>query len=413
MFKKHAVKFRVIFNDAHANFPKNNQIPQGGVSSFASKFSKYFKKQKDVELISLLFSHNNENKKIFMRKSTFDRNYYELVYPREKLLNSYKIKATKKEYIRFLEPWIKETENILLDSNANLVFLNGFGLTNWIMMEAANRLKIPSIIQHAGLWKKEIETSNGYFSSSISKIFSEFERETHTKTSFQIFLNDFSKDEFFNIHKIKKPISNKTTIIPLPIEIKNSKKIKIEDSTNIGIVARWDRIKNHGAVYRLARYIEKNKINSKINIVVKINNENDFIKKYKKSVNIIEPMSPDKLKGFYDKQDIVIIPSRFDVSPTVLMEAMLRGKPVLISNKVGWISDFEKFNLDNLIFDYKESGKRIYEKIENLIKNKKQHQKNFEKFQDKIIKEHSEKKVFLKYYQLFKEIIKCQIKTKN
>lgn len=411
MLQKHAVKFRVMFNDAHANFPKNNQIPQGGPSSFASKFSKYFNTQKDIELISMLFSHNQKDDAIFTRKNVYDRDYYELVYPRDKFIESYKIKTTKKEYLDFLEPWIKKMEEVLIESKANLVFLNGFSLTNWIMMEASYRLKIPSIIQHAGLWKKEIITSDGYFSPSISKIFSSFEKETYKKTSHQIFLNEFSKKEFFDIHNLKNN-KQEISIIPLPIEIKTKKKIEIKKQAKqitIGVVSRWDRIKNHGAIYRLAKYIENKKLPFKINVVANIQRETPFINKYKKIVNIVSPMQPVELKKFYDKQDIVIIPSRFDVSPTVLMEALLQGKPVLISNNVGWVSDFKKFNLKNLIFDYRASGENIYKKIEILLDNNQKYIKEFKKFQNKIINKHNTENVFTEYYKLFKKIIKNDI----
>lgn len=60
-------KMRILFNDAHANLPKSNTIPQGGVSSFASKFTKKF--EKETELVSLLFSHNSLNNDIYIKKN--------------------------------------------------------------------------------------------------------------------------------------------------------------------------------------------------------------------------------------------------------------------------------------------------------------------------------------------------------
>jgi len=407
---KNIAKIRVVFNDAHANLPNNNLIPQGGVSRFAQRMSSYLKKNhKDLELISLLFSNNQEDKNIYIRKTTGTRDFYELVYPREILLDSYKQQFTKTEYNKYIEIFVKKISNLLKEIKPDLIFLNGFSLSNWIIMQAAYQSNIPSCIQHAGLWKKEILTSGSSFSPSIKKIFSSYEKEIFTKTSHQIFLNDFSRDELFKIHNVdKKKFLKKTSVVPLPIEIDKPLKISLKPQKvfKVGIVARWDRIKNHTAIYRLAKYIKDNNLNYHLSVVTKWDPayKTDFKDKYEKIVNIVSPMSPKDLKYFYKSQDIVLIPSRFDVSPTVLMEGLLLGKPVIISNKVGWVSDYKKFGISDLIFNFTDSGEKIFKKIEKLISSKDKYIIKFNLMQKKIITEHSNEKVFSEYYKLFKSI---------
>lgn len=418
MLKKGA-NIRVIFNDAHANLPLSSYIPQGGVSSFARKFSNYFdKKNTNIELVSLLFSNNVTSKKIYIKETKGNHNYYELYYPRQRLLKSYQKKHTKKEYTSFLDPWLKAVNSVFEKVNPDVVFLNGFSLSNWLILETAHKRKIPIIIQHAGIWKKELSVSQSHFSPSIRNIFSSYEKEVYKKASQLIFLNDFSRDVFFSIHNIKKNIQSlaKTSIISLPIDIKNFSKIKIPSKKiyKVGVVARWDRIKNHDAILRLAKYIKKSDISIDLNVVTSwgSNKMTDYKKKYSSFVNIIKPMPPQKLKSFYKSQDIIMIPSRFDVSPTVLMEALSCGKPLIISNHVGWVSDFKQFKIDKLIIETTASGKRIYDTIIELVKDKESYIKKLKEFQKKIINNNNESKVFEEYNKVFKKIYKNNANAK-
>lgn len=412
MIRKSAA-IRVIFNDAHANLPSSLCIPQGGVSSFAKKFSSYFdKKDTNIELVSLLFSHNPDSKKIYIKETVGNHKYYELYYPREELLKSYKRDYTKKEYTKFLEPWLKQLDEVFEKINPDIVFLNGFSLSNWLILETAHRRHIPICIQHAGIWKKELSVSQSHFSSSIKRIFCSYEKEIYKKASHMIFLNKFSRDVFFSIHNIPKNVKNlyKTSIVSLPIEIDNFKKIKIEKKPDckIGVVARWDRIKNHDAILRLAKYIENNSINASIEVVTSwgLSTITEYKKEYSKFVKIINPMPEDKLKDFYKSEDIIMIPSRFDVSPNVLMEAFSCGKPVIISSNVGWVSDYIKFNLKKLVISPYASGKNIYCIIEELKKNNISYTNKFNKMQEKIIINNNTQKVFMKYHNIFKKLLK-------
>lgn len=404
-------KLRVIFNDSIANLPSKSLISQGGVSRFAQKFSKSFNNNfKDIELLSLVFSIDQKNKGVILTEKSGKHTYYKLFYPGKLLSKSYTKKYTKKEHIKLLSSWVDDVLSLFKEIKPDILFLNGFSLSNWVMLEAAHKLNIPICIQHAGLWKKELYLFKNSISPSIKRIFSSYEKDVYLKASHQIFLNEFSRDVFFSIHNIpknKKTLS-KTSIIPLPIDIKKKDKIKIinKKQYNIGSVARWDGIKNHDAILRLAKYTNKKHIPRYINVVTMWdkNNLTDFKKNYVKFIKIINPMPQEKLINFYKSQDVIIIPSRFDVSPTVLMEAISCGKPVIISSNVGWKSDYIKFGLSKLIISPSASGKTINDTIDELLKNKNKYILGFEKLQKKIINEHNKKIVFGKYYNIFQRL---------
>ncbi len=403
------VPIRILFNDAHANLPESRHIPQGGPSRFAQLFSSYFESNHpDIELISVLFSHNADDKSIFMRKTIKNRHYFELVHPNQKLLASYKKSFSVTAYKTYLAPWLSVVDAIFEQAKPDLVFLNGFSLSNWMLLEIAHRRNIPVCIQHAGIWKKELQVAKEAFSSSIRKIFVHFEKEIIQKAAHQIFLNEFSRDAFFKAHRIgkTKQILSKTSIVPLPIDIPTTIRplsLSQQNIYHIGVVARWDKIKNHSAVARFASYVQQAKLPFQISVVTKWSEKlvSDFKNTYVRLVHIVSPMDPKELVKFYRTCDIILIPSRFDVYPAVLMEALLQGTPAVISQNTGWVNDYRKIGLEALIFAPHASGKIIASKLRALIDGQKAYLPRFSRLQQHIVAEHAPKKVFSQYYKLF------------
>lgn len=161
MLRKNAA-IRVVFNDAHANLPSNSYIPQGGVASFARKFCNYFNgKSPEVELISLLFSDNTKNNDIYIKETMGHHKYYELFYPRIKLTKSYKKEYTKKEYTKLLEPLLKQIDIVFETIKPNIVFLNGFSLSNWMILETAYRKKYQYVFNMRVFGKKKYQLQLG------------------------------------------------------------------------------------------------------------------------------------------------------------------------------------------------------------------------------------------------------------
>ncbi|HMO78968.1 MAG TPA: glycosyltransferase [Candidatus Paceibacterota bacterium] len=410
-------KIKILYNDTHQNMSYSH-----GPATFSRYFNNFFSKQKDFILMPIIFSHGNlgEESKINILNSR-TKKYIEIIYDKQKISENYQKEISKKEFLSLLSPTIKLLSDYIQKEKPDIVFLNGFNLANWILLYSAYKNNIPVIVQHAGIWKQEILASKYFFSKSIMNIFFSMERDLIRFSNHHIFLNDFSRREFEKNYKSKETIEKiktQSSIISLPISINKNHFFKLNNSNhkgtanniiNIGSVARWDNIKNHEAILGLALSPLKPK-NWQINVVTKIpeNNKNfDFKEKYKKHINIISPMKNSDLKNkFYKKMDLIFLPSRFDVSPTVVAESFCAGVPVLISEKVGWYDLYGQFGLHCHTFKLNSSDSKKIDIIERILLNKEKKIKSYTKFFNYLKKKHIPQKVFPQYLKLFKKYSK-------
>lgn len=407
----HKKTLKILCNDYHVNLPGSAIIAQGGPERFAQNFTTFFEHNTpDIELVSILFSDNEKKEDIYIRKTTSSHDFYEVVFPKQKLHENYIKSFTKVAFLKLLQPWLEQVDTVFEHAKPDIVFLNGFNISSWFILETAYRRGVPVCIQHAGIAKKELIVSQRHFSPSMRRILIGFEKEIIKKSAHQIFLNEYSRDVFFDIHKtpIDVHIQKKISIVPLPIDIKHIVPMNLASKFeyNIGMVARWDSIKNHRAILRLATFIKNKKLPLILEVVTKWRADvvSNFRDRYEKIVTVVPQMLPDKLHHFFEKQDVTVIPSNFDVSPTVLMESLLAGTPAVISNKVGWVSDYHAFGLSDMIIPPTASGQKIVETIEKLIQDKTIYIPRFQKLQQKIHKDHNPKNVFPLYYQIFKHM---------
>lgn len=406
-------KLRVLYNDSHANLPHSSSIAQGGPGRFAQLFTEHMTiDAPDIELVSVLFSYTNSDD-VHIRETTGDHVYHEILYPRQKLVATYTTTHhTRTSYISFLAPWLAAADSVITSANPDIVFLNGFNLSNWILLEAAHRRGIPICIQHAGIWKKELSVSQDSFDHSIREIFESFEKDIVTKATLQIFLNEYSRDVFFREYTILQTPEAiaRTVIIPLPVETDFSKSLLLQPKNNtgvsIGVVARWDSIKNHAAILRLATYIKEHDSAMALNVVTAwpTTLQSTFKSTYEASVAIVPPMNSADLAMFFAAQDVLIVPSVFDVSPTVVMEALMAGTPVIISENVGWVSDYRIYGLERMVIDPNATGETIHGTIVELFDNPQLYLPRFQKLQEKIRTEHAASVVFQTYRKAFKHI---------
>lgn len=401
---------RVLFNDWHGNSVKGNTVASGGPAQFAQSFSKIFgeKYKKDIALSSILFSHNNIDERIYYRELKNGRTFYDIVYPRRLVLDSFKKEWTKQAYKKLLAPLSLQVDEVIKKLQPDIVFLNGYSLSNWILLDAAHRAGIPVCIQHAGIWKKEIFIApRGAFSPSIKRIFASFEKEVIAKASAQIFLNEFSKKVFFKMHHtvLTPALQKKLHVVGLPFAdtYKASVPCKIGPvGKKVGMIARWDSIKNHSAMLRLAKYNQKQGLGYMLSSVTSVpESGSNFAVEYGASVQVIPPMLPKDLRVFIRLQDAILLLSRFDVSPTVVMEAVLSGVPVIISKNVGWVDVFKKFKLTKCIVDPTASGEKISNAIGQIFKNNAHYRTHFKALQTYFLTKHSKEAIFAEYYKIF------------
>ncbi|MHB1330352.1 MAG: glycosyltransferase family 4 protein [Minisyncoccota bacterium] len=409
MSRKEVVK--ILYNGSHTNKNTKDLVPQGGPSRFARTFRNYFLKNKDFYLCPILFTHEDGSEPYLKRSGVGENVFNELVFDRDIIRSTYKKSFTRSSLVEYLKPFISKLSIFIEKENPDIVFLNGFSLTNWILLYVAHKHSIPVVIQHAGIWKKEIWRSRNAFSPSTRKILYDFERDTVRWCKHHIFLNNFSKKVFVDLYKNTWIKNKKSSIIPLPIDLPEKRFVrkdvvhKTPDHLMIGGVARWDSIKNHSAILRLASSKSLPEF-WQIHVVTRIPYMSDFAKKYVKYVEVHPPVQPKDLEKFYEKMDIIFLPSNFDVSPTVVAESILAGTPVIISDQVGWQDEFVRCGLSDHIVPTRISGKKLINVINKVMLKRKVSNWKYALLQKFIRRNHKPSLVMNKYQQVFKLFVK-------
>jgi hypothetical protein len=209
---------------------------------------------------------NPKNTKYSARKirdRRLNRTIYKFTFPQEltkKILRAEKFSDPR---VILSEP-IFRIAKLIKKISPDIVFLNGFSLCNWIILEAAHQAKLPIVIQHAGIWWAELEIYKDFFSDAGIKMMKKMEKDSSTFSANEVFLNNFSK-KFFIKNVLKGKADNKKQIIntltdKLCFFKKGGQKKYFNfdsEKFNIGLIGRYDRIKNHPAIGELAASVNK------------------------------------------------------------------------------------------------------------------------------------------------------------
>ncbi len=296
--------------------------------------------------------------------------------------------------------------------NPDVVLLNGYSIINWYILRAAKDLGLPVAMAHHGLWFKEMNTAGNNMSKATEKMLGEMEKDITRFADCEIFLNEYSRNEYSK--KLIKVRPGRNQIIPLPynplFRTKAGETLKLKgtatDKIKIGLVSRWDPVKSPQKFMALAKEAKKQKLPWEFYAVIKLKYNYKEIDKFKKDfskhVNVIPQLPQETLKSFYRQMDIMVLPSRFDTSPTVVMEAALQGKPTAISPNVGWVSEYNQVGIGEWVMDF-DDPKLAVKKLSALIGAKKT---VFAKFVKHIETKHSPKNVFAAYDKLLRKLVK-------
>lgn len=406
---------KILTNEYLCNTPNLKKPAKGGPANFARLFFNFLKKEdKKLEWQGIIINDlDPNNKEIFFKTLEADskRNIFYFSLP---FLLTEKIRKAKKvlDYRQVLKDPLEKLTTVIKEKSPDIVFLNGFSMGNWLILEAAYKNNIPVIIQHAGIWFKELEVYKDFYSTAGVKMMKQMEKDSSIFSNEEIFLNDFSRSYFDQkVLKGKRAKKNKFTIIPLPVDFNFFKKSDTQKTKfnfdkkkfNIGLIARWDRIKNHEAAARLSVEIKKNNLPWVINSVTRIPESNinaDIKKIYRENIRVIDFLSKKEIKDFCSHNDLVIIPSKFDVSPTVLLETLACQIPVAISPNVGFVDDYYKLGADDWVIDFEKPQLAV----ESLKKIKKK--KLPIKLTRHLIKKHNLENVFEQYLSLINDLKK-------
>lgn len=260
---------------------------------------------------------------------------------------------------------IKAAKNILEQEKPDAVLINGYAIYNWIILTAAAELKIPIFSILHGLWFTEIQTNTKTLNMTATgiRITKSMEADIARHSKKMFFVSQFSRDAYEkNIIKIPKGKAILMALPYNPVFESPTKPVNSGPQLNVGIVGRWDPIKNHPAFLAVAKRARELGLPWKFHAVTKIGKNlelNSLRTEYRKHITIHPAQSPAKLKSFYDKMDILLLPSKFDVFPTVVMESLLRNRLTIISDQVGWKTLYKKFGLGHLVTKFDNPDKII------------------------------------------------------
>lgn len=294
----------------------------------------------------------------------------------------------------------------------DVVMLNGISVINWFVLRAAAELKIPVVVAHHGLLFKEFNNTLSKVSRATQTILHEMEKDCTRFASQQIFLNEFSRNEFAK--NLIKPRPGHNVIIPLPYNsvFAKNKATKLKpkffqtDKIKVGIVTRWDPVKAPENYLKFAREARRLKMPLEFFAVIKLKDNHKKIEKFKKAfadeIKIIPQLPQEELPEFYRQMDVLLLPSNFDVSPTVVLEAALMGRMTAISPNVGWVSEYQKLGLGEWVIDFNNPKAATIKFMSLISKNKNSPAKFAKHIKDK----HSPKEVFKAYDKLFRRLVK-------
>ncbi len=310
------------------------------------------------------------------------------------ILNS-KVLGIKK----YTEIPIEKLTEIIIAENPDVILLNGFSIINWYILQAAHRAKVPTVVSHHGLWFKEAMEIMAKSTPQTLKLVKKMEKDIYLLAHHQVFLNLFSQKTFEKEYRVRT--NRKASVIPIPYNpiFLNSTLPKVHNHTHkkIGFVGRWDAIKNPQIIYELAREMKRQKKDWEMFAVLKINEAKvlmDLRKKFAQTVSVVPPMTPSALKQFYRDMDILLLPSRFDVSPTVVIEAATQNRGTIISPNVGFVDEYRQLGMKDWIWDFK-NPKSTVEYIEQMLK-----KRLTPSFTRHIAKNHDPKTIFNKYLKI-------------
>jgi hypothetical protein len=180
---------RILTNAFPTNMPDSEKVSQGGPANFAKQFTKYVVSTTKHEWNGLIMSFSSRNSLQCKKIHSFrQRNYYRFLI--SKILIKKITRAKKKEDPQIIfKKQIGLVIELIKEIKPDVIFLNGFGITNWILLKAGERMDIPVVIQHAGVWSKELDVHRKAYTIAGISIMKKMEEDSSRIASCEIFLN--------------------------------------------------------------------------------------------------------------------------------------------------------------------------------------------------------------------------------
>ncbi|MCF7843363.1 glycosyltransferase family 4 protein [Candidatus Gracilibacteria bacterium] len=361
---------RILTNEYYTSLPGSEKKAHGGPGTFAVDFSQYVCKSGHT-WIGLLATKKDFGSDYRKKASRKHAEYIEILSNDKTSIEGLRELTSPITPTEYLKDEILYVSEIMRKLQPDIMFLNGFSAYSWLLYAAAKKCNLPIVFQHAGIMKREVEQYEELFSEIGRNMCYEMELDATLGVDVNIFLNEYCEKELahcYNLDSVPQSI-----IIPLPHAgwiFDPIKKVPSGSNITIGVVARWDRIKNHPAILALAEEINKQSLPWKIEVVTTIPKTNKFKEmksRYRELIEVVPPMGRTELREFYSKIDIALLPSNFDAAGAVVMEALATGIPTLISPSVGWVSEYDENNMNEWIVSF-DNPSDVVTRIQNQLR---------------------------------------------
>lgn len=397
----------ILSNDYPSNLPRASKVAHGGTANFARAFSSYAVAHGHAWVGILRQDHKTGVTRIRRHSVAGNATYYKAFLPASRI-GTLLVREKRVNLREWLAEEIDALGTFMRRVRPDVLFLNGYDIHAWMLLQAASREGIPVVVQHAGIARIEFTLYKHLYTAAGMKMMLEMERDIVGSATIEVFLNAYSRDTFSSV--VAPVPASQARIIPLPylgvFERAPSGQARspraLAGHVTIGCVARWDRIKNHKALLAVAKEARRLGLPWTFKAVTRIPDTSfnrRFKDAYRKAIEVVEPVRQTELPAFYRSVDAMVLPSIFDVSPTVVMEAALMGKPTLISPGVGWNSEYRAYGMADWIADFSDPA-RVVETLSTLLKKRLP-----VRFANMIRTKHAPDAVFAQYLRAFSDAI--------
>lgn len=348
---------RILSNDYEVNIPGELQPLVGGATRFARDFATFLKDE-GHEWVGIMRGGTAPEPQILLRADAPQHRLYDVRMRSigAKKLAQYDSLAT---VAAAYEPEQAVLAAFIRDQAPDVVFLNGLVPFFWLLARAARDAGVPVVLQHAGIFAQELAAYASLHDPTYAARAREMECATSEAAAGNIFLNEHSHRMF--AHWYPDAVLSGVQYIPLPHAgwaFAPAPKPRTHTARRIGVVARWDRIKNHEAVCRLAARIRHTHPDWEVCAVTSIPDTSAraaFKAAYREHITVLPPMDREALRAFYASLDMLLLPSHFETAGGVVAEALACGTPALVSPHVGWVDAYRACDMHEWIVDFSDT----------------------------------------------------------
>jgi glycosyltransferase involved in cell wall biosynthesis len=216
-------------------------------------------------------------------------------------------------------------------------------------------------------------------------------------------LLNYFKRSYNKIHQLKSFVDNADVIIRIQKE-KLIEQLEIKENKLIVFIGRFSREK--GVDILIHAFDELSTSNKAVSLLMIGEGEEEnflrrFITKNKLSVKILNPQK--NIYDYYNIADVIVLPSRVDPFPFVMLETGLMKKPFIGSNVDG-IPELIKHKVNGVLFK-NESVNELVNSLSIILEEKIFAQEIANNLYKDVIESYTAEKVIPEYVALYNSII--------